>query len=171
MATWIFLRLQFARYPGKYAGIGPSRAAVLDAIVKYGSITAAAESVGLTYRQVWSAVQDMNKELGEIVVVKRGRHSGGASLTPLGEKLLKRYRKIEREFYQVFSKDLRYMERLVGDDAKRPQNIPRWAQIMEPKSLNEGPKPRSSVKKPGAQSATKRPRKRRASTLVEKRGR
>ncbi len=78
MATWLYMRLEYARP----AGFGPFRASVLQAIETGGSLAAAAEALGLTYRQTWNAVKQINHELGDINIVKRGRHGGGASLTP-----------------------------------------------------------------------------------------
>jgi molybdate transport system regulatory protein len=143
MAAWVFLRFDFTNE----VAFGPSRAAILRAIEKCGSLTAAADAVGLTYRQVWSAVQAMNEGFGEIVVVKRGRHSGGASLTLKGEKLLKRYLEMEAAFYEVFAKDLRYIEKLVGEDSASPIPVPRWARVLDDNPPGPGTGKKSSQKK------------------------
>ncbi len=129
MAIWAFLT---ANYP-KPAGFGPVRSALLQGIKKYGSITAAADAAGLDHRNAGNIVRSIRKQFGEVIVGTRGR-GGGAHLTPRGEMLLSYYLKMEREFYQVFAKDLRYLERLVGDDPNLPMRIPRWAQVQEPKT-------------------------------------
>jgi molybdate transport system regulatory protein len=128
MAIWLYLRLEFARH----AAIGPARSAVLEAIEKCGSITEAAAAVGLTYRQTWSQVQEINKQFGEIITARRGRHAGGAALTPAGAQLLTRYRDIERRFYKTFAKDLKLLEQLVEKDPNSPPVVPRWAQVVVP---------------------------------------
>ena len=130
MTAWMFLRVDFS----KPALFGPDHAAVLEAIQRYGSIAAAYEAVGSTYWRTWIFVKEMNRHLGQVVVVSRGRH-GGASLTPLGQKLLKRYRRMEGDFYQAFAKELRYFQRLVGDELQGPKRTPRYAQVREPKRL------------------------------------
>src|SRR5262245_56064910 len=99
MATRVYLRLEFA-LP---AGFGPHRAVVLEAIESYGSIAIAATAVGLTYRRTWQSVQEINEQFGEMIVVKRGRHGGGASLTPEASEVLRLYREIEQGIYEVFA--------------------------------------------------------------------
>jgi molybdate transport system regulatory protein len=128
MAIWVYLRFECA----KPANIGPSRAVILEAIAKHGTILAAAEALDLTYRQTWAVLKIVNREFGDLVVVKRGRHGGGVSLTEKGVKLLERYRKVEREFYKVFAKDIRYIEKLAGEDPKTPMNVPKWARLDAP---------------------------------------
>jgi molybdate transport system regulatory protein len=128
MAIRAYMNIVFA----KSGGIGPARAALLQAIAKYGSIGAAAEAVGGNYRRTARNVRLINEQFGEIIVTKRGR-DGGAQLTPKGEKLLKRYQKIQQGFYDVFAKDLRYLERLCGEDPKEQVEISRNEQVLEPR--------------------------------------
>jgi molybdate transport system regulatory protein len=151
MAIWLYLRLEFARR----AAIGPARSAVLEAIEKCGSITEAAKAVGLTYRQTWSQVQEINKQFGEIIIAKRGRHAGGASLTPAGAQLLARYRDIERRFYRTFAKDLKFLEQLVEKDPNSPPDIPRWAQVVVPEQPANPAKRRRA--RAGAKSSAAKP--------------
>jgi len=51
----------------------------------------------MSYRHSWSLVDDLNKCFSRPVVIakKGGSDGGGAGLTPLGHKLIKRYRAIE----------------------------------------------------------------------------
>lgn len=129
MAAWAFIRLDFT---GDGVGIGPYRAALLEAVDRCGSITAAGAALGISYRQAWSAVQEINRDMGEIIIAKSGRHSGGASVSPEGLALLKRFRKIEQQFHEIFFEDLKYLEDLIGEDPKAPQPIPRRCQILIP---------------------------------------
>lgn len=122
MATWLYLRLEYARP----AGFGPFRASVLQAIETCGSITAAGSELGLTYRQTWNAVKEINRQFGDVIIVKRGRHGGGASITPAASELLRRYRDVERRFYKIFADDLKAMEQLVGEDPTAPPLVPPW---------------------------------------------
>lgn len=60
--------------------------ALLDALHRSGSISAAAQSLGLSYRHVWGEFKRWESELGrELVVWAKGQR---AALTPFGEKLL-----------------------------------------------------------------------------------
>lgn len=147
MATWLYLRLEYARP----AGFGPFRASVLQAVETCGSITAAGDELGLTYRQTWNAVKEINRQFGEIIIVKRGRHGGGASITPAASELLRRYRDVERRFYKIFADDLKAMEQLVGEDPTAPPVIPPWynGPLAKPeKSSTPRTNPRPRMKKP-----------------------
>jgi molybdate transport system regulatory protein len=109
--------------------------AILESVEKFGSIAAAAESVGWTYRKTWSIVHRMNLSLGEVVITNRGRQ-GGAHLSLRGKKILKRYRELERKVYEVFADDLQFLAECVGDDPKAAPYIPRWARVEEPKGAS-----------------------------------
>ncbi len=122
MTAWVFLNLRFA----KGGWFGPYESALLQAVQKYESIAEAAKAVDMNYQRAWNNIRVMNKQFGAVIVGRRGR-GGGAHLTPKGEKLLKRYLKIEREFHQVFAKELRYIGKFAGDDPNAPVSIPRRA--------------------------------------------
>ncbi|HTV32968.1 MAG TPA: LysR family transcriptional regulator [Methylocella sp.] len=130
MAIWAFISLTAANG----ANIGCSRAAALEGIARYGSITMTAEAMGLSFQQVWSAIGDMNKEFGEVVVTRRGRGSGGARLTPRGEEVLRAFRAVENTIYNVCSKELELLEKLAGENPAAPRPIDHWARLEDPKS-------------------------------------
>jgi len=67
---------------------------LLQAIVELGSLRAAAEDCALSYRHAWGMLQIWQEHFSApLVILKRGRGKG-ASLTPLGEKLLWEYQRI-----------------------------------------------------------------------------
>jgi len=70
---------------GESIAIGPGKAALLEAIARNGSITAAARANGMSYRCAWNLVDSMNKcFVGPLVASSAGgQHGGGASLTDL----------------------------------------------------------------------------------------
>lgn len=78
---------------------GAARIALLAAIGETGSITAAAKSVGLSYKAAWEAVDAMNNLAGVSLVVRStgGKGGGGTTLTPRAERLIETYRALERE--------------------------------------------------------------------------
>src|SRR5262249_16478857 len=77
--------------------IGPGKIALLEAIRSTGSITAAAKSIGMSYRRAWLLVDEINHALRKpAVATKRGgSEGGGTSLTPLGEQMINLYHEIE----------------------------------------------------------------------------
>src|SRR5215470_1711179 len=68
------------------AVIGPEQLAILEAIDRCRSISAAARARGIPYRRAWELVQGMNEAAGELLVstATGGLQGGGAELTPLG---------------------------------------------------------------------------------------
>ena len=82
---------------GVEPAIGPGKALVLDAIERTGSISAAGRDLRMSYRRIWLLVDSLNQAWIEPVVETRvgGGKTGGAQLTPLGEKVLACYRGIE----------------------------------------------------------------------------
>jgi molybdate transport system regulatory protein len=77
--------------------IGPGKVALLEAIRASGSISAAARTLGMSYRRAWLLVDALNRLFGEPVVETKhgGPAGGGAQLTPLGHRLVHHYRAIE----------------------------------------------------------------------------
>jgi molybdenum-pterin binding domain len=79
--------------------ISDQRIRLLEAIDTLGSISAAARTVGLTYRGAWDAVAAINQIAEQPLVLRRtgGRSGGGASLTDDGRRFLRAVQKIRRE--------------------------------------------------------------------------
>jgi molybdate transport system regulatory protein len=96
--------------------IGPGKIALLEAISKTGSITAAARSMNMSYRRAWLLVDELNKLLSEpaVTAAAGGASGGGAMLTPVGRKTVQLYHSIEmrtraaaRSEFQAFKKLMR----------------------------------------------------------------
>lgn len=83
---------------GTLAGIG--RVTLLERIKKYGSITDAARSMKMSYRQAWEQIELMNKQASSPLVIKLsgGAGGGGSQLTAEGEKLIEAYYELEERF-------------------------------------------------------------------------
>lgn len=78
--------------------IGPGKIALLEAIGREGSISAAGRAIGMSYKRAWDLVDETNRLLGTPVVSASpgGRRGGGAALTEAGRALVEDYRAIER---------------------------------------------------------------------------
>ena len=78
--------------------IGPGKIALLEAIAVHGSISAAGRVMGMSYRRAWELVDETNAIFGGAVAARQvgGRNGGGATLTPLGEDVVRRFRSVER---------------------------------------------------------------------------
>jgi molybdate transport system regulatory protein len=108
---------------GSGRALGPGKIRLLEAIDKTGSITLAGRNLGMSYRRAWLLVDDMNNCFRRLVIETRrgGAIGGGATLAPLGKKLVERYRAIEADALAATGKHLREIEAsLGGSKASRP---------------------------------------------------
>jgi molybdate transport system regulatory protein len=78
--------------------IGPGKVELLEQIAAFGSISAGARRMNMSYRHAWALVEEMNRLFGKPVVApkKGGQRGGGAELTAVGLAVVTRYRAIER---------------------------------------------------------------------------
>ena len=82
---------------GSAFAIGPGKADLLQAIAQTGSISAAARSMGMSYRRAWLLIDTMNQCFREPVVdtATGGKGGGGAQITAFGSTVLGLYREME----------------------------------------------------------------------------
>lgn len=73
--------------------IGTGRALLLSLIHEKGSISRAAQEMGMSYRTAWGKIKAMEKRLGYPVVLSKTGGGGGGhtSLTTEGKELLQNY--------------------------------------------------------------------------------
>lgn len=168
MGIWMFFNLDFGG--GRY-GVGIHRANILEAIGRFGSLSAAAPAVDLTFSQLWRIVQVLNSLCDKpFVETRRGGRSAGAFLTPLGKDVLARFREIERVINQSAAPYIHELEKVVKVD-KTPPRIPRFAQIVDPSTIPESKKKRSARRnaKPNAKKIQKKKTGSKASRLPPRR--
>jgi len=110
-ATRAQLKIKAQLMLGDEIAMGPGKAALLEAIAREGSISAAGRALGMSYRRTWLLVDTMNRCWREPLVETSagGRHGGGARLTEVGTQVLARYRAIEA----------RIAEAATGEDQQR----------------------------------------------------
>lgn len=84
-------------YLGDTIVLGPGKAEMLEHLAATGSISKAAQLMGMSYNRAWLHVQTMNDSFEEpLVTASRGGASGGgATLTEFGHRVLKLYRDME----------------------------------------------------------------------------
>ncbi|MGB3502842.1 MAG: winged helix-turn-helix domain-containing protein [Mesorhizobium sp.] len=78
--------------------IGPGKIELLEQIAAFGSISAGARRMEMSYKHAWDLVDEMNQIFGKPLVAAQtgGKRGGGAVLTPVGLAVVSRYRAIER---------------------------------------------------------------------------
>jgi len=100
----------------KAIAMGPGKADLLRAIDSSGSISAAARSLGMSYRRAWLLVDTMNQSFRSPVVetLTGGEKGGGARVTDLGQEILARYLKMEAKAAASVRKELAEFTRLMA---------------------------------------------------------
>lgn len=96
--------------------IGPGKVALLEAVAECGSISAAARQLGMSYRRAWLLLDELNRALRSPAVstATGGSHGGGATLTPVGEEIVRRYRAIESHARVACAGDIAALSRLLA---------------------------------------------------------
>jgi molybdate transport system regulatory protein len=109
----IHFRLRLTK--GEAIAVGPGKVDLLEAIAHTGSITAAARTLGMSYRRAWLLVDTMNRCFRQPVVEAEagGERGGGTRLTALGEEVVRRYRESERLAARAAAAELRALQRLL----------------------------------------------------------
>lgn len=90
------------------------RVDLLEAIEETGSLSGAAERLGVHYRRAWGKIKEMEKRLGVRLIVTQsgGVGGGGTELTPQAKEYIRQYRKfrsalketVDRRFREAFEK-------------------------------------------------------------------
>ncbi len=77
--------------------LSPWRARLLASIERAGSISAAAEELGIPYRRAWEKLREMETNYGRSLVETEvgGARGGGAHLTGEARDLMKRFERFE----------------------------------------------------------------------------
>jgi molybdate transport system regulatory protein len=98
--------------------MGDGKWQILKAIEKTGSLMAATESLGLTYRRTWGDLKKIGEQLGfQLLDKSRGGKDGGTStLTPEGKRLVEAFDNLHErvdDVIQLAFKD--FMQQMIND--------------------------------------------------------
>ena len=98
--------------------IGRGKMQLLEHIRETGSISAAGRAMDMSYRRAWLLVSAMNAMFSQPVVDSQrgGKQGGGAVVTEFGEKLLSRFRSMEKKVETAVASDIAWL------DANRSQS-------------------------------------------------
>src|SRR5690349_1124341 len=93
--------------------IGPGKILLLEQIASHGSISAGGRAMDMSYRRAWELIDELNTIFGSPVVDPKsgGKKGGGATLTPLGLRLISHYRAMERAATAATEAHLKALER------------------------------------------------------------
>ncbi len=115
------LRFRIVLKPG--VAIGPGKADLLAAIDETGSLTAAAGRCAMSYKRCWVLAREMNAAFAAPLVetVKGGTGGGGSTrLTPLGRRVLARYREMEVDAAKAIATGVADLRRYLKPDGDEP---------------------------------------------------
>lgn len=107
-ATRVTLRLDFPAA----RRLGPGKIALLEAIQRSGSISAAGRAFGMAYRRAWLLTDELNRMFSQPLIEAHGggRGGGGAALTPLGKEVVALYRRAEQKAAKAMARELAAIE-------------------------------------------------------------
>lgn len=83
--------------------LASGRVDLLKKLAEYGSISQAAEVMGISYHHAWSMIDKMN-ELAEeplVITYQGGKGGGGTELTPRCKYLLAKFDEIHNSFHNL----------------------------------------------------------------------
>ncbi len=86
--------------------MGDGKWQILKAIEKHGSLKAATEALGLTYRRTWGDLKQIEKDLGYPLLEKKrgGKHGGETTLTEQGNNLVKAFDRFHKKTDRLIEK-------------------------------------------------------------------
>lgn len=86
---------------------GPGPAELLDRIQDSGSISKAAEAMGMSYKKAWDMIEHINAQGSKPYVIARkgGNKGGGTELTDTGKKVLESYRRLKERIDEVVQQE------------------------------------------------------------------
>lgn len=100
---------------GEVTAIGPGKVELLGHIAETGSIAEAARRMGMSYNRAWLHVKIMNESFKEPLVLssRGGQARGGASLSPMGEKVKELYDAMRQEAFAAVVKSEKLLMKLL----------------------------------------------------------
>ena len=100
---------------GETIAIGPGKIDLLAAVQACGSISAAARSLGMSYRRAWMLLEELNASLSSPATVSEqgGVKGGGSVLTPVGEEVIRIYRAIDEQARLSCARDIERLTALL----------------------------------------------------------
>ena len=96
-------RLWLETDDGRFLGIG--RLELLERIAELGSISKAAQAMGMSYKRAWDLVSTMNAQAATPLVSTQtgGSKGGGAAVTEAGQTAIMAFRALQARFQEFIT--------------------------------------------------------------------
>jgi len=129
---------------------GHGRIRLLKMVEETGSITKAAQSVGISYKTAWESINTLNSMFDTDLVERRsgGKGGGGTFLTAEGKALIKTYEHFSR-IHELYLEDIRSMnsiEAVIENTDKNYASACSGSDVFACKLIEEDIKPGDSVR-------------------------
>ena len=120
------LKVKLQLYCGDEIAMGPGKAALLEAIARTGSISAAARDMGLSYRRAWLMVDVMNRCFREKLVetTPGGGQKAGAQVSDAGRRVLVCYRALQDRVMGVVPVGDELLQSMLRERPLPPDKVP-----------------------------------------------
>ena len=84
---------------------GGGKTQILEFIDETGSIAEASKRVGMNYKKAWTHIKILQEYIeDELVIVNKGRNSGGTTLTPKAKEIIRNYKQLQEDI-RTFSQE------------------------------------------------------------------
>lgn len=84
---------------------GGGKTQILELIDETGSISEASKKAGMNYKKAWMHIKILQEYIDdELVIVSKGRNSGGTTLTPKAKELVENFKQLRKEVKDFTSK-------------------------------------------------------------------
>lgn len=96
-------RLWLETEEGRFLGIG--RLELLEHIAALGSISKAAQAMGMSYKRAWDLVSSMNAQAAAPLVATQtgGSKGGGAAVTEAGQAAIAEFKALQERFQEFMA--------------------------------------------------------------------
>ena len=96
-------RLWLETEDGRFLGIG--RLELLERIAEVGSISKAAQAMGMSYKRAWDLVSSMNAQAAAPLVSTQtgGAKGGGAAVTEAGREAIAAFKALQTRFQEFMA--------------------------------------------------------------------
>jgi molybdate transport system regulatory protein len=86
---------------------GPGPAELLQYVAETGSISKAAQVMGMSYKKAWEMVTKMNSKGNKpfVMLHKGGQKGGGAEITNEGKRMISAYNKLAKQLDAIVAKN------------------------------------------------------------------
>ncbi|UOQ97392.1 LysR family transcriptional regulator [Hymenobacter sp. 5317J-9] len=103
-------RLWFETEDGRFLGIG--RLELLEHIAALGSISKAAQAMGMSYKRAWDLVSSMNAQASTPLVATQtgGTKGGGAIVTEAGQAAIAEFRALQERFQEFMAAETKRVQ-------------------------------------------------------------